>query len=128
VGLKSKIMKITPSIFVWALGLVLSMTIPSNASEGHHQSGITARIVGVPTFVVESTVFIVSSDGGKYMATIDADENRFEVALKPGVYTLVIQPISPISNLHIGPGVPIFVTIDKKEVKELTLNYWPQPQ
>ena len=104
------------------------MTIPSKASEGHHQSGITGQIVGIPTFVIESTVFIVSSDGGKYMATIDADQNHFEVALKPGVYTLVVQPISPISNLYIGPGAPVVVTVDKKEVKVLTLNYSPQPQ
>ncbi|SRR5258706_8973694 len=121
-------MKTTASIFAFALGLLLATAIPSKASEGHHQTGISAQIVGVPTFVVESTVFIVSSDGGKYMATIGADGNHFDVALKPGVYTLVVQPISPISNLYFGPGIPVVVIVDKKEVKELTLEYSPQPQ
>ena|SRR5258708_39828708 len=99
-------MKTTASIFALALGLLLTTALLSKASEGHHQTGISAQIVGVPTFVVESTVFIISSDGGKYMATVHADENRFDAALKPGVYTLVVQPISPISNLYFVPRSP----------------------
>jgi hypothetical protein len=120
------------SKLILTIGLLAACLFPvgttARANEGHHQSGMFGQIVGLPTFVTECNIEIVSSDGGTLVADVQTDSDlRFEVALKPGVYTMVLHPISPIRNLYIPPSVPFVFHVGKKVLAEMLLNYTPRP-
>ncbi len=112
-----------------ALGGLLPATLQAGPKQGHHQAGLSGQVVGLPTFVTTCNVRIVSSDTGRYIADIAASPGvPFEVALKPGVYTLQVYPVVPLPNPALPPGTPLVVQVQKKQITELTLSYSPQPQ
>ena len=122
-------MKNAASKLILSIGLLAACLFRTDANQGHHQSGISGQVVGLPTFVTECWVRIVSSDGGKFFADVPTTAGlRFEVALKPGVYTLVPHPVSPDPNELIIPGLPVVVRVEKKSFTELALVYSPEPQ
>lgn len=105
---------------------VADSALPTN--QGHHQSGITGQVVGLPTFIHQCHIGIVSSDGGKVDADIITDTDlRFQVALKPGIYTLVPYVVNT-PPLFIPPSSPVVLRVDKKDFNEAVLIYTPRPQ
>ena len=117
---------------ILSIGLLTGCLIPTGAeaqaNQGHHQSGLSGQVVGFPTFVHQCHIRIVSSDGAKTDIDIVTDsELRFEVSLKPGVYTLVPYVVNT-PPLFIAPGSPVVVTVEKKDIEKITLIYTPQPQ
>jgi hypothetical protein len=123
---------IVPKLIL-SIGLLAACLLPTGAggqaNQGHHRSGIIGQVVGLPTFVTECNVRIVSSDGGKFFADIPTVADlHFAVTLKPGVYTLVPYPVSPVANLFIPAGLPVVVRVEKKDLTELTLVFTPKPQ
>jgi len=113
---------------VFILGSLLPVAMQATGNQGHHQSGLRGQVVGFPTFVHQCHIRIVSSDGAKTDIDIVTDsELRFEVSLKPGVYTVVPYVVNT-PPLFIPPGSPVVVTVEKKDIEEITLIYTPQPQ
>jgi hypothetical protein len=125
-------MKIVIPKLILSIGLLTAWLLPIGATvqanQGHHQSGIIGQVVGLPTFIDQCHVRIVSSDGGKVDTDIVTDSDlTFAVALKPGVYTLFPYVVNT-PPLFIPPGSPIVVRVEKKDIEEMTLLYAPQPQ
>jgi hypothetical protein len=120
---------VTPKLILW-VGLLTTCLLPivGPANQGHHQSGIIGQVVGLPNFIHQCHIHLVSSDGGKVDTDIVTDSDlKFAVALKPGIYTLIPYVVNT-PPIFILPGSPVVVRVEKKDIKEITLFYVPQPQ
>lgn len=114
---------------VLGIGLVASTLLPLNAAPPQ-TSGIVAEITGLPTFVAETHLRIVSSGKGqKVDETIPVfNQTTVQIALKAGTYTLVLVPVSTDGGLSAPPSVPVVVQVERKTFIPVTLAYMPEAQ
>jgi hypothetical protein len=125
--MKTRICRLIPLIGLLTACLIL-IGPRVLANQGHHQSGIVGQVVGLPNFIQECRIRIVSSDGGKLDVDIVTDADlTFAISLKPGVYTLVPYVVNA-PPLFIPSGSPVVVRVEKKNIVAMTLPYIPEPQ
>jgi hypothetical protein len=128
-------MKLLSPLFLVLVALCLAP--PQLLALGHHQSGIVGQtayrqncdLSGCVPIRMPMRLFFYD-DRGRYVTDVISDaDGFFEVALKPGLYTVAPYFVSLSPEGHFVPvGLPVPVIVEKKEYTALWLHYVPRVQ